>query len=435
MAALFASLLLYGAAGGGGLLCRSCGASVVSPSQAHLSSLRLPPNGAVGGLLRGEAHAEPSLDVAAGGGDGTLLHVLANEHLPVPQHMLVRGPDFSAATSVPVASYFEAAAFDAGGLVPTSASPETEAEMASAAMPMGDHRQNSHRILSVHCARCASAVGLLVHSPAGRTSTSTSAATAAAGAAAHVPLSLPPPSATDSGMLLAGPPGPAALPHILGAGEVAALAPLDGACLQFNPGGWWHYEFCHEKYVRQFHVVEHDGHAEPDWSLGTYVRGGGEHAATAAADRASTNTPLSKPARARFDARGAPISYYASHFFTGGQKCDENGRQRATEVQFYCCSDAGGIRIDAIVETSLCRYEMRVCMPSLCAAPTATADAPAGDMLAVASGGGGVASVDGLPRSFFLVYWQAVLAVQSVEYAELATWTPAIGISPVRFGN
>jgi hypothetical protein len=29
--------------------------------------------------------------------------------------------------------------------------------------------------------------------------------------------------------------------------------------------------------------------------------------------------------------------YYTSHFFAGGQRCDETGKGRATEVQYFCC--------------------------------------------------------------------------------------------------
>jgi hypothetical protein len=221
-----------------------------------------------------------------------------------------------------------------------------------------------------------------------------------------------------------------AVPYVAG-GEAAALAPLDGACLQFEPGGWWQYEFCHEKHVRQFHVSA-GGAAAPDWSLGAFVRGG-------AVERAAP-----PPLRARFDARGAPAAYYASHFFAGGQHCDENGKKRATEVQFLCCpaAAAGGIAIDSVAEVSLCRYELRVCMPSLCASAPPEDDAAAATALAAAaatpaSSGSAVGddTVDGLPRSFVLALWDAVLAERSQEYADLVSWTPTTGISHVRFGS
>jgi hypothetical protein len=70
--------------------------------------------------------------------------------------------------------------------------------------------------------------------------------------------------------------------------------------------------------------------------------------------------------------------YYTSHFYANGQHCDETGKGRATEVQFLCCGKGEGrfplIRevveavpfIVDIQEPGLCKYVMRVCVPTLC---------------------------------------------------------------------
>ena len=107
-------------------------------------------------------------------------------------------------------------------------------------------------------------------------------------------------------------------------------------------------------------------------------------------------------------------------------------------MQFFCCPAAAatGIAIDSIVEVSLCRYEMRVCMPTLCAEEPPPP--PPGSELAKASlaASAPADTVDGLPRSFVLVYWLAVIAEKSQELLELAgNWAPAAGISAVRFGS
>ena len=35
----------------------------------------------------------------------------------------------------------------------------------------------------------------------------------------------------------------------------ALLEPLNGVCLSRHEG-WWSYEFCHNKHMRQFHLVQ-----------------------------------------------------------------------------------------------------------------------------------------------------------------------------------
>jgi hypothetical protein len=78
--------------------------------------------------------------------------------------------------------------------------------------------------------------------------------------------------------------------------------------------------------------------------------------------------------------------YYTSHFYVNGQHCDETGKGRATEVQFFCCSEAapsgsgsgsgsggGGAKGPHILDleepggAGTCKYVLRVCVPALCA--------------------------------------------------------------------
>ena len=48
-----------------------------------------------------------------------------------------------------------------------------------------------------------------------------------------------------------------------------ALSPLSGTCAELNEG-WWTYQWCHEKEVRQYHR-EPSGKVTADWSLGHFV--------------------------------------------------------------------------------------------------------------------------------------------------------------------
>jgi hypothetical protein len=129
------------------------------------------------------------------------------------------------------------------------------------------------------------------------------------------------------------------------ADEERRLRVLEGQCWVV-PRGWWTFEVCHTRRVHQFHK-EPDGTVAPDWSLGEYDMSG-------KVERARPIAPAT--------------GYYTSHFFVGGQKCDETGRGRATEVQYFCCSHARGSAafVEDIEEPSLCRYRAKVCVPSLC---------------------------------------------------------------------
>ena len=78
---------------------------------------------------------------------------------------------------------------------------------------------------------------------------------------------------------------------------------------------------------------------------------------------------------------GASAGYYTSHFYANGQHCDETGKGRATEVQFFCCgaetsggsgsgSGGGAPHILDLAEpggAGTCKYILRVCVPALCA--------------------------------------------------------------------
>ena len=68
-----------------------------------------------------------------------------------------------------------------------------------------------------------------------------------------------------------------------------------GMCLVANTG-WWSYEWCHLRHVRQFHV-EPDGKITADWSLGSFKGN----------SRKFGVPPLDFP------------GYYTSHLFTNGQ--------------------------------------------------------------------------------------------------------------------
>ena len=163
----------------------------------------------------------------------------------------------------------------------------------------------------------------------------------------------------------------------------AALAALEGQCDVLSMG-WWSYEWCHRKHVRQFHVDHAAGTVDPEWSLGSFA-----HSQELAAGEASAD------------------QFPVVDDFAGGQHCDETGSGRSTRVEFRCCEGAAdaatagasakqgrGKRgkaargskqqaaaavasLASISEPSVCNYEAVICTPLACdyaAAGAATGD-------------------------------------------------------------
>lgn len=121
---------------------------------------------------------------------------------------------------------------------------------------------------------------------------------------------------------------------------------LDGECV-LAAAGWWTYEICYKKEVRQYHQ-EPDGTRPSDWSMGKFVSDATE------VSTVDTDVP----------------SIYATDVvqqFAGGQHCDENGELRRTKVVYTCCkSRPSAPSVDKIDEPSLCSYLISVCVPELC---------------------------------------------------------------------
>jgi hypothetical protein len=118
---------------------------------------------------------------------------------------------------------------------------------------------------------------------------------------------------------------------------------LNAPCLPFSRG-FWSFEYCHKHRVNQFHS-EANGVKDPIWSLGDYDTSG----------KVERTRPLSSAS-----------GYYTSHFYTGGQICHETNKGRSSEVQFFCCPHSSVPILEEVEEPSICRYRIRVCVPSAC---------------------------------------------------------------------
>mmetsp|Transcript_37799 Transcript_37799/g.65313 ORF Transcript_37799/g.65313 Transcript_37799/m.65313 type:complete len:812 (-) Transcript_37799:9-2444(-) len=146
--------------------------------------------------------------------------------------------------------------------------------------------------------------------------------------------------------------------------------------------GYWSYEWCHTKEVRQFHMEQKGNvlHREPDWSLGKAGR-----TVTIREKHVGDTTAEAKTRRIT----------KIIEYFENGQRCDETGEGRATEVHIVCCEGSAvknyisaaayyasvdgtashnlklpAATIASITEPDLCAYEVTVCSPLMCKRPS-----------------------------------------------------------------
>ncbi|XP_027069314.1 protein OS-9 homolog [Coffea eugenioides] len=119
--------------------------------------------------------------------------------------------------------------------------------------------------------------------------------------------------------------------------------------------GWWSYEFCYQKKLRQIHLE--DEKVVQEFILGAY-----DAEATAAyhqnlSDISTLKDPRSKDASQR----------YHAHQYTNGTICDLTNEPRETEVRFVCSEPRA--MISSITELSTCKYALTIQCPTLCKHP------------------------------------------------------------------
>ncbi|XP_024030616.1 protein OS-9 homolog [Morus notabilis] len=126
--------------------------------------------------------------------------------------------------------------------------------------------------------------------------------------------------------------------------------------------GWWSYEFCYQKRVRQVHL-------EDEKVLQEFILGEYDAEATAAfhqnlSDISTLKDPRSKDASQR----------YHAHQYTNGTICDLTNQPRETEVRFICSEPRA--MISSFTEVSTCKYALTVRSPMLCQHPLFHAERP-----------------------------------------------------------
>ncbi|XP_008788789.2 protein OS-9 homolog [Phoenix dactylifera] len=119
--------------------------------------------------------------------------------------------------------------------------------------------------------------------------------------------------------------------------------------------GWWSYEFCYEKHLRQLHL-------EDDKIVQEFVLGLFDPEVTAAFNQNHSDVSMVKDPRSK----DASQRYHA-HQYTNGTICDLTNQPRETEVRFVCSEPV--VIISSIKEISTCKYVITLQCPMLCKHP------------------------------------------------------------------
>lgn len=116
--------------------------------------------------------------------------------------------------------------------------------------------------------------------------------------------------------------------------------------------GWWKYEFCYGRYVRQFHI-DRNG-VETSVMLGFFD----EELHKKWIDEHEEKKP--KPVGLRA---------HLSHFYQGGTLCELTGKRRQTEVKLKCMDSKSGSSTSVslyLMEPQTCQYVLGVESPLIC---------------------------------------------------------------------
>jgi endoplasmic reticulum lectin 1 len=126
---------------------------------------------------------------------------------------------------------------------------------------------------------------------------------------------------------------------------------LEGKTCLNGASGWWEYEICYGKYVRQFHV-DYFG-SQTSILLGVFD------------EKARKDFLLQNPEK-----RPKPIAQrkQITHLYNNGSMCDLTGQQRQTEVVLKCPENAPSrspVTLQ-LLEPSVCKYTLSVESPLIC---------------------------------------------------------------------
>ncbi|KAJ2388713.1 Protein OS-9 [Coemansia sp. RSA 2611] len=148
------------------------------------------------------------------------------------------------------------------------------------------------------------------------------------------------------------------------------LQPLTRNCITYTTG-WWTFEYCHDRLVRQYHRMAPDKHghvAEIEYRLGEYSqrkRLPTLDDSDSSDARADAGSELSQTTQIRQNGR----KRFLTQLWAGGTLCDITRQPREVEVQFHCDPNSPE-RIALVEEVAICQYVVVINTPRLCADPS-----------------------------------------------------------------
>ncbi|XP_076337640.1 uncharacterized protein LOC143239902 [Tachypleus tridentatus] len=129
------------------------------------------------------------------------------------------------------------------------------------------------------------------------------------------------------------------------------LEPLYKSPCLLKTKDWWTYEFCYGHYVKQYHL-EDSKIVGQVMTLGNY----------------ESDYDWSNESDYSEKTSGSVFRRYHSQYYVNGTSCDLTGRQRKTEVRFFCEEDAIDY-ISRVDEPETCSYILAVHTAKVCKHP------------------------------------------------------------------
>ncbi|TDH68517.1 hypothetical protein CCR75_000475 [Bremia lactucae] len=129
------------------------------------------------------------------------------------------------------------------------------------------------------------------------------------------------------------------------------------SCLRHHVGGaWWHYEWCFDSHVRQFHTVAKGLNTpERNITLGVFDAHKAQSLRILAVDNLDK---LADPSR---------MGYMVQQLYGSGDFCETQQAPRSVNLHVKCCVlHDNETYVEAVYERSPCEYVMNVCSPVAC---------------------------------------------------------------------
>ncbi|KAG0206026.1 Protein OS-9 [Mortierella sp. GBA30] len=136
--------------------------------------------------------------------------------------------------------------------------------------------------------------------------------------------------------------------------------------------GYWTYEYCHKKYIRQYHATLQNGQGEPDSEVPIHTLARYQPPPAEIQGHPSNEGSLQQRSSSSSATQSGPATELAVsneqkslvQHWEHGDVCDITGVLRNVQVQFQCANV--GDRIQLVNEPSTCSYHMVIYSPSLC---------------------------------------------------------------------